>query len=108
MIGLGVDHYLFAVIVEFDVVQPFDRDLQPLDHGDVVEAANLVRVGDDDVLDPVTEQPLDGHGAGQRIRVGVDYDKDIIVLVEDIPESLKTFFRGLLRSNRAEGRDNVF
>lgn len=103
MIGLRVDHDLFAVIIDLDSVQPFDRDLQPFDHRDVVEAANFVGVGDDDVLDPVTEQSLDGHGTGQSVRIGIDHHKDVVILVEDIPECLKAFFRGLFRSNRAEG-----
>ena len=53
MIGLGIDHHPLAVVFKLDIFQSQQGDLQPIDHRQVVEASDLIGMGDRNILDLV-------------------------------------------------------
>ena len=92
MVGLGIDNDIFAEIGNFDRVELLQRNSQPFDHGQIVEAGDLVRVSNGDVLYPVSEQTFDRHRTGKGIGVGVDADQNGVFFFKYAPELLQTNF----------------
>ena len=42
MRGLGIDHHPFTVMIDLDILEPFNGDSESLDHRLIVEAAGLL------------------------------------------------------------------
>ena len=88
VIGLGIDQYPLAELPACQGMQALNRYFQALDHGGVVEPPDFVGVADGHALHPIAEQPFEGHGRSQGIRVGIDDDQHRVVTFKLRPKPL--------------------
>jgi hypothetical protein len=96
MVGLRIDQYLLAVIINLDIFKSFNWNSQPFDHCLIVEAPDLIGMSDGNIFYLVSKEPFDRHGGCQSIRIGVDDNQDFVLFFKNIPESLQTILGGIL------------
>ena len=89
---LRVKHYFFRIVINLDILQPFSRDFQQVDHGQVAQPSDLIGIADGDILYPVAQQTLHCHGTGEGIRVSANDHQNVVILLENFPEIMQPFF----------------
>ena len=88
VVGLRIHHGKARVLAGLVRLPGLCRDVQIADHGQIVRPGYLVDARNIHAVHVVNQNALERQRRGQSVRIGIDEDAPVVVLVQALPPLL--------------------